>query len=501
MERLRPKPKRRRPVSERVHRLVSYAWILASLTVPAMFLAAVAGSEVSPATTEASSHVVSAGENLSAIARRYGVTVEALVEANGLNNPDLIYAGQVLTIPNRGSDAGQPYTIQRGDTVSGIARRYNVPVQDLITANGLASPDGIIVGQQLTIPESAGEVPPAEAEMAGLAGSSAATYVLQRGDSLYRLSLIYGLSVDDLLAANSLPSPNAIYPGLEIRIPAPGSVTLAVAPLEGEAESMEQPASGEGDAHVVQWGETLASIALRYDVTVDGLVAANDLGGPVHIAVGQTLNLPAPGAPARPAPARSATSHRVRAGETLPEVALRYGVTLHSLATANDIPSTARVFPGMELSIPATQAGSNSVRYARVGPGLCAAAPIEHTGTGYFIRPANGYRVAQTFRPWYPGIDLAQEEGTPVFASDGGTVVYAGWNPTGYGNLVVLDHGNGWRTYYAHLSRLYTACDARIARGSTIGEVGSTGNSAESQLHFEMLRFGVPVDPGGYLRF
>jgi LysM repeat protein len=501
MERLKLKPKRRRPVSERVHRLISYAWILASLAVPAMFLAAVVGSEVSPAATTASSHVVSAGESLSAIARRYGVTVEAIIEANGLNDPDLIYAGQVLTIPGRNADGGQTYTVQQGDTVSGIARRYSVPVQDIMMANGLTSADSIAAGQQLVIPASAGEASGPEAGAAGVAEASSATYVLQRGDSLYRLSLIYGVPVDDLLAANSLASPNAIYPGLEIRIPAPGSAALAAAPAEGEAASAEPPASGGGNAHVVQWGETLASIALSYDVTVDGIVAANDLSTPDRIYVGQMLNIPSPGASARTAPARSGTSHQVQAGETLSGIALRYGVTLHSLASANDIADTARIYPGMALSIPSAQAGSNSVRYASVGPGLCADPAVERTGTGYFIRPANGYRITQTFHALHPGIDLAQDAGSPVYAADGGTVVYAGWNPVGYGNLIVLDHGNGWRTYYAHLSVLYVTCETWIARGSTIGEVGSTGNSSGPHLHFEMLRFGLPVDPSGYLRF
>jgi LysM repeat protein len=499
MERLKLKPKRRRPVSERVHRLISYAWILASLTVPAMFLAAVVGSEVSPAVTTASSHVVSAGESLSAIARRYGVTVEAIVEANGLNDPDMIYAGQVLTIPGRDTNGGQTYTVQRGDTMSSIARRYSVPVQDIMTANGLASADSIATGQQLVIPVSAGEVAEPEDEVAGVAEAASATYVLQRGDSLYRLSLIYGVPVDDLLAANSLASPNAIYPGLEIRIPAPESAALVAALPEGE--TAEQPASGGGNAHVVQWGETLAAIALEYDVTVDGIVAANDLSAPDRIYVGQMLNIPAPGASARTAPARAGTSHQVLAGETLSSIALRYGVTLHSLATANDILNTSRIYPGMVLSIPSAEAGSNSVRYASVGPGLCINPTVERTGTGYFIRPANGYRITQTFHALHPGIDLAQDAGSTVYAADSGTVVYAGWNPVGYGNLVVLDHGNGWRTYYAHLSALYVTCETWVARGSALGEVGSTGNSTGPHLHFEMLRFGLPVDPSGYLRF
>ena len=101
----------------------------------------------------------------------------------------------------------------------------------------------------------------------------------------------------------------------------------------------------------------------------------------------------------------------------------------------------------------------------------------------------------------HEGLDLAVPTGTPVFAADSGTVVYAGWNPVGYGNLVVLDHGNGWRTYYAHLQSVHVRCGEWLSRGSTIGEIGSTGNSSGPHLHFEMLRFGIAVNPAGYIRF
>ncbi len=554
MQHLTPQPKRRRPVSERVQRLISYAWIIASLALPALGIIFLSTADLAPVDTRSAAHTVRAGESLAIIARRYGVTVDEIVQANGLNNPNLIYAGQVLTIPLRDAAGSELYTVQRGDSLSAIARRYGVTVDALMSANGLNNPNSIFAGQQLNIPgrlqSSAGthsgsgvytvqrgdslsaiarrygvtvealmsanglnnpnsifagqalNIPGAGAPEVEVAAppDRGLTYTLQRGDSLFRVSLIYGVTVDELLAVNNLASPNAIYTGLEVRIPEPEqAVASAPEAAPGAGEAASPPSAAR--THTVQWGDTLAQIAMQHNVTVDGLVAANGLTRPDRIYVGQTINIPDAGASARPQPAQAATAHRVQRGETLSSIALRYGVTVHSLAAANGIQNTSRIYAGMALSIPSAQAGSNSVRYASYGPGLCPDARPARSGTGYFIRPTRGYVITQIFHPWHPGIDLALSIGSDVYAADGGTVVFAGWNPVGYGNLVVLDHGNGWRTYYAHLSTLEVGCSDWVPRGTILGQIGSTGNSTGPHLHFEMLRFGVAVNPAGYIRF
>ncbi|NDJ35861.1 MAG: M23 family metallopeptidase, partial [Chloroflexi bacterium] len=253
--------------------------------------------------------------------------------------------------------------------------------------------------------------------------------------------------------------------------------------------------------HTVRLGETVSELALRYAVTVDGIAAANDLADPRRISVGQTLLIPQPGQTARPEPAVTASRHRVQPGETLPGIALRYGVTVGALAAANDLPQTAQITPGIVLSIPSVQAGTTSVIHAASGPGLCPDVAITRSGSGYFVRPVEQYVLTRGFFSTHQAVDLAWDLGSPVKAADGGTVVYAGWNDYGYGNLVVLDHGRGWRTYYAHLRTVSVECGAWAARGSVIGALGSTGNSTGPHLHFELLRFGIAVDPEGYIRF
>jgi murein DD-endopeptidase MepM/ murein hydrolase activator NlpD len=115
-------------------------------------------------------------------------------------------------------------------------------------------------------------------------------------------------------------------------------------------------------------------------------------------------------------------------------------------------------------------------------------------GSGKFIWPSVYQALSGgSFREGHPGIDLSTPAGTPVYAADAGLVIFAGWTGVGYGNTVVIDHGNGYRTLYGHLSQVSTYCGAKVQAGKLIGLSGSTGNSTGPHLHFE-----VRV-PGGYL--
>ncbi|MCC6905923.1 MAG: LysM peptidoglycan-binding domain-containing protein, partial [Anaerolineae bacterium] len=481
--------------ARRIRQIASTVWLITSMALPLLGLASAAGVDLRPVDTDTIIHTVAAGETLSRIASRYGVTIEAIMQANGLANPDRIVVGQVLSIPRELEGGGQLHVIRSGETLSLIAARYGVSIEAIMQANGLASADRIVAGQQLTIP-SGTHISQAEPEAAATAPET--TYVVQRGDSLYRISLMFGVSTDDLLASNSLANPSALYTGLPLRIPAaPVTYTESTAP----AEPAEAEGGRGGGTYVVRAGDTLASIAIENDVTVDGIIVANGLTSAGRIFAGQELRLPEPGSAARPFPGQGDTAHTIAPGETLAAIALNYGVTVQALLAANNLRSAAEAGAGMTIAIPGGLVGTNSVRYASDGSGLCENVTVSHVGSGYFILPVYGYVFTQKFHEYHPGVDLATDLGVPVYAADGGTVMYAGWNPYGYGNLVVLDHGNGWRTYYGHLSRYSVGCGDWAPRGSIIAEVGSTGNSSGPHLHFEMLRFGVAVNPAGSLQF
>lgn len=138
------------------------------------------------------------------------------------------------------------------------------------------------------------------------------------------------------------------------------------------------------------------------------------------------------------------------------------------------------------------------------GPGYCGEVYEGYIGSGTFVWPStetwiSGYDYSPATNHW--GIDVAGSLGNSIFASDSGVVVYAGWNDWGYGNVIVIDHGNGWQTLYAHLNQLFVGCGASVSQGATIASMGSTGRSSGPHLHFELMNASrVRVNPWDYLQ-
>lgn len=233
------------------------AWILVLLCV--MMVCGLAGT-VRPAFADQQQHTVQPGETLFRIALRYGVTVEALVAANGLADASRIYAGQVLIIPDASSPApvapaapaAQPvtntqsidttgstpyyYTVAPGDGLAQIARAFGVSLQDLITANNLGDPNQIQVGQKLIIPGKNGSaanpapalpglptVPQAQPAAAPSSGTAYKTYTIRPGDSLAGVARQFGVSWQTLAVLNGITDPNTIYTGTVLKIPTTGS--------------------------------------------------------------------------------------------------------------------------------------------------------------------------------------------------------------------------------------------------------------------------------------
>jgi LysM repeat protein len=143
----------------------------------------------------------------------------------------------------------------------------------------------------------------------------------------------------------------------------------------------------------------------------------------------------------------------------------------------------------------------NASAYKYYGDGSCGSSYEGAVGTGTFIYPTVASSVSgYNYSGVHPAVDFAGAVGNAVFASDNGVIVYAGWSNFGYGYLIVIDHGNGYQTAYAHLSAINVGCGQSVFRGSTIGAVGSTGNSTGAHLHFELVDNGVKVNPMDYLR-
>jgi LysM repeat protein len=238
-------------------------------------------------------HIVAWGDTVTSIAAQYGVTPDAIINANELEAPNTIYAGQRLIIPGaqpntaQAAPAGGRHTVQPGETLYSIATHYGITVDALRAANNLAD-NTVLAGQSLTIPT--GDAP--STETAAAADGAEGVHTVQPGETLYRISLQYGVSVSRLADFNQLINPSSIHAGQQLRIP--GSAT-ATTPGYAPAETVR--------THVVQPGETLYAIATRYGVTTAVLTQANNLANPSLIHAGLTLTIPSADALAAPAPA------------------------------------------------------------------------------------------------------------------------------------------------------------------------------------------------------
>jgi murein DD-endopeptidase MepM/ murein hydrolase activator NlpD len=132
------------------------------------------------------------------------------------------------------------------------------------------------------------------------------------------------------------------------------------------------------------------------------------------------------------------------------------------------------------------------------GAGSCPPVSGGAVGTGTFVFPTDRHQLSgfdYSVKSNHLGIDLSAELGDNVYASDGGVVVYAGANSYGYGNMIMIDHGTGFQTLYAHLSAIFTSCGFNVAQGETIGAAGSTGRSSGAHLHFEVRTLSNVINP------
>ncbi|MFM6933344.1 MAG: peptidoglycan DD-metalloendopeptidase family protein [Novosphingobium sp.] len=255
----------------------------------------------------------------------------------------------------------------------------------------------------------------------------------------------------------------------------------------GAAMAQESDPASE-TVHVVKPGETLGGVAQRAVVPRVLIVEANGLKEPYALKAGQKLVIP------------RRRSHTVKAGETGFAIALQYGVPWDAIATANSIDPKKRVKAGTQLAIPTIANVPAPPPGQAAAPGSLAAAPSLATAPNglKFAWPAPGAVIrgyTPSGRSAHTGIDLAGEMGSAVRAVAAGRVVYAGFEPTKFGNLVVIDHGKGWHTAYAKLQKVTVSKGDRAKAGERVGLLGDTGETKRTELHFEVRRYNLPVDP------
>lgn len=265
--------------------------------------------------------------------------------------------------------------------------------------------------------------------------------------------------------------------------------------------------------YVVQAGDTLFGISNRFGLQPETVLWGNfDTleDNPHSLKPGQDLNiLPVDG-----------TFYVWKEGDGLIGVADFFGVSPQDILDwpGNQLPQdldfiNPDIEPGFPIVIPGgsretvdwrapriTRANPASARI--LGPGFCGSVYDGPVGSGYFVWPTPGRSISgYSFSiNIHPAIDIGGGEGNAIYAVDAGVVVYAGWHNGGYGNVVVIDHGNGWQSLYAHMSSVSVGCGDGLFQGNVIGGLGSTGNSSGTHLHYEMQndQFGK-INPLNFL--
>lgn len=266
------------------------------------------------------------------------------------------------------------------------------------------------------------------------------------------------------------------------------ALALMIAMPNGLAFAQESDPKTE-TVHVVKPGETIGGIANRAVVPRSLIIEANGLKAPYALKAGQKLIVP------------RRRSHTIKAGESGFEIALQYGVPWEAIATANNLDPKTPVKAGATLAIPTIARANSPAAGPTAAPQASAPLPSISTAANAprFVWPAPG-KVLRGFIPAgkkniHTGIDLEGDPGSAVRAVAAGRVVYAGNEPKKFGNLVVIDHGKGWHTAYAKLQKVTVKKGDRAKAGERVGLLGNTGETPRTELHFEVRRYNLPIDP------
>ncbi len=246
--------------------------------------------------------------------------------------------------------------------------------------------------------------------------------------------------------------------------------------------------------YIVQTGDTVSSIAKKFNVSIDTLRWQNDLASIDAIKPAQKIEIPPV----------TGMMHKVKRGETIYSIAKKYDVVAQQIVNwpfnsyAND--ETFALAVGQTLVVPdgvkpAVKLWDPKRYVAQRTPDAGAV-----SATGQFVWPTSG-SISQQYVWYHKALDISNKSGPVILAADSGTVVVAGWpDGFGYGNRVIIDHGNGFQTLYGHMASISVGVGQTVSRGNVIGRMGSSGRSSGTHLHFEVRQGGVAMNPLAYLK-
>jgi murein DD-endopeptidase MepM/ murein hydrolase activator NlpD len=310
-------------------------------------------------------------------------------------------------------------------------------------------------------------------------------YTVQPGDTLFELAQRYRLPLQLLANYNGIDDPARIHAGFVLQIPT-AAVLKGPGMTGGGAPRYEE-------IYVVKPGDTLLAVAERVGLDPEILARRNLLQPPYELRAGQLLSLdggldlqrraaavptsiPSP----TPPPAAPGQRYEVQPGDTLGLIAALHRVPVELLREENGLSGNI-IYVGQSLRIPPRN-------YRELPP------------LGALAWPVDNHSVIKGYFYGHKAIDMLLSIGSDVRAAAPGVVEIAGWHAYGYGNVIVIDHGHGIRTLYAHLNEFVVTAGQRVARGELIAYSGHTGRSTHPHLHFEVQKDRQALNPCIYLQ-
>lgn len=299
--------------------------------------------------------------------------------------------------------------------------------------------------------------------------------------------------IDDLLPAEELESylegrfqdqpPPAGEPGLPLAL---DGTALLYQELPGTLVPITRTEIIE---YLVEENDTPWGIAEKFGVSVSTILWENKLSFYSTIRPGQKLTiLPTSG-----------VSHLVKKGETLERIAAQYRADIEEIKQYNQLASA--LTPGMKLTIPGGRPYSPPAPVRAVRREITIPSALAVIPGADFIWPTVQHYITQYFKWRHAGLDIRGKSGEdPIYAAQDGVVEIAGWGRGGWGNTILINHGGGMKTRYAHASKVLTSAGAQVKKGQVIALIGSTGRSTGPHLHFGLYLNGRPVNPLQYIK-
>ena len=266
---------------------------------------------------------------------------------------------------------------------------------------------------------------------------------------------------------------------------------------ENNNSSNQTPKRNSIVYYTVKSGETISSIANAFGLNVNTILWANNLSERSLIRPGDKLTiLP-----------QNGVIYTVVKGDTVGKIARKYGIGENLLISENNLGNSIAIgqkiiIPGGRLitstSVAANTTKTNNYTGISVIKDLVKA-PAAKASDNSMLWPTVGHRITQYYSWSHTGLDIANKVGTPLYASAAGKVEFAGWS-NGYGYNVLINHGGGKKTRYAHASKLFVKAGQSVDRGENIAAMGSTGWSTGPHIHFEVIVNGVKYNPLNYVK-